>query len=196
MSRVFGRPVVVNRRRGFTLVELLVVIAIIGTLVALLMPAVQAAREAARRMSCSNNLHNIALAVLNFENAKKRIPYSISMWEQEFDKDGGTWIGPPKGKLHPDNGGPGYNGRGWMVEILPQMEEQPTYDEIMAGLKNSTGDKKFVVTGPAAGNGLGHPSIRQVLQRQLPWLSCPSDPSAQPSNKQFHWKPGYVATSS
>src|SRR5690349_4352920 len=64
--------------RGFTLVELLVVIAIIGILVALLLPAIQAAREAARRMSCSNNLHNVALAILNFENAKKRLPYSIS----------------------------------------------------------------------------------------------------------------------
>jgi prepilin-type N-terminal cleavage/methylation domain-containing protein len=68
-----------GRRRGFTLVELLVVIAIIGILVALLLPAIQAAREAARRMSCQNNLHNLAIAVLNYENAKKALPAAANI---------------------------------------------------------------------------------------------------------------------
>lgn len=63
-----------HRRRGFTLVELLVVIAIIGILVALLLPAIQAAREAARRTDCINRLRQLVLAAHNFENAKKQLP--------------------------------------------------------------------------------------------------------------------------
>src|SRR6185369_12704621 len=64
-------------RRGFTLVELLVVIAIIGTLVGLLLPAVQSAREAGRRASCINNMHNIGLAVAQHEGAHKALPPGV-----------------------------------------------------------------------------------------------------------------------
>ena len=83
-------------RLGFTLVELLVVIAIIGVLVALLLPAVQAAREAARRMSCSNNLRQLSLAMQNHHTALGRFP------------------GESTGSV---NGGPGFWGR-----VLPYIE--------------------------------------------------------------------------
>ncbi len=65
------------RHQAFTLVELLVVIAIIGILIALLLPAVQAAREAARRSQCLNSIRQLGLACLNYESAKKRYPAAI-----------------------------------------------------------------------------------------------------------------------
>ncbi len=92
---------------GFTLVELLVVIAIIGILVALLLPAIQAAREAARRGRCQSNLHNLALAALNYESTKKRLPIG-------FVATGPSAI----------------ESWGWGVYILPYIEEQGIYDRL------------------------------------------------------------------
>src|SRR5262245_5963519 len=79
MHAIFSANKLTTRRTAFTLVELLVVIAIIGILVALLLPAIQAAREAARHTKCVNNLKNIGLACLNYESAKKAYPPSSTI---------------------------------------------------------------------------------------------------------------------
>ena len=115
-----------RHRTAFTLVELLVVIAIIGVLVALLLPAVQAAREAARRMSCSNNIKNIALSVHNYENARKHVPFSIDTGQ--FGREC-TWTDASHSNCAPSSPSPyvsgrNTNGKGWIVDILPQIEQQ------------------------------------------------------------------------
>jgi prepilin-type N-terminal cleavage/methylation domain-containing protein/prepilin-type processing-associated H-X9-DG protein len=185
------RPSSSLRRGAFTLVELLVVIAIIGILVALLLPAIQAAREAARRISCANNIKNIGLACINFHDANKHLPVSISYKPEDRDRNC-VWIGPANGKMALSNGGPGYNGRGWMVDILPAMEETALYDAIVESLKTYKGD--FDIKGPAKGTGMGAPPIRKMLEQQIPWLACPSDASARPSTKQWGWDFGGQVT--
>src|SRR6185436_3076641 len=106
-------------RDGFTLVELLVVIAIIGILVALLLPAVQAAREAARRSQCANNFKQVGLASLNYESTKKIFPMGIEMWRTIHPC---AWISDPRN----DSGT--YYGFGWGTFILPYIEQTALYD--------------------------------------------------------------------
>lgn len=114
-----------SRNQGFTLVELLVVIAIIGILVALLLPAIQAAREAARRTQCVNNMKQIGLAILNYETAKRELPLAYTPnWT------GKPLVGPCNGK--PGTGNPPNNlERHFILSfILPYLERQAMFDRI------------------------------------------------------------------
>jgi prepilin-type processing-associated H-X9-DG protein/prepilin-type N-terminal cleavage/methylation domain-containing protein len=101
-----------HAHRAFTLIELLVVIGIIGVLIALLLPAVQAVRETARRAQCSNNLKQIGLALHNYSQIHGMLPPGyVSNWDPVFLRETG----------------PGW---GWASMILPQLEQNPIYDRI------------------------------------------------------------------
>ncbi|TWU25871.1 DUF1559 domain-containing protein [Bythopirellula polymerisocia] len=119
---------------GFTLVELLVVIAIIGVLVALLLPAVQAARESARRTQCINNLRQLGLGMLNFESAKGVFPTAggaVSQFLNRADLSKPAY---------------GYENASWMYQILPYIEQQN-----LANMRRGDGNLNagFVETGLA-----------------------------------------------
>jgi prepilin-type N-terminal cleavage/methylation domain-containing protein len=107
------------RRRGFTLVELLVVIAIIGILASLILPAVQYARESARRTQCLNNLRNCALAVTNFNGGHMCLPPSRWLCTITATVQGTNTI---------------YNTANWPVNLLPHLEQQGLYNDITGGL--------------------------------------------------------------
>lgn len=153
--------------QGFTLVELLVVIAIIGILVALLLPAVQAAREAARRMSCTNNLKNWGLAIQNYHGSAKQFPVSYPHLAPDDDRD-----------FFPEEE---LTGQGWITHVLPYMEEQNLHDRLSPGFSGgwwqASGMKK---------RGEGLP---EAMATVIPLLQCPSETYSQrPSTEQFYYE--------
>ncbi len=136
-------------RRGFTLVELLVVIAIIGILVGLLLPAVQSAREAARRMQCSNNVKQLGLALHNYESTHKKLPAGCG--HSSF----------PRGGAGTHSFGPSYIGM-----ILPFLEQTAAYNSLTWGGKSPG----YVGEAAPSGGNLNKP----IAMACNPPTVCPS----------------------
>jgi prepilin-type N-terminal cleavage/methylation domain-containing protein len=153
-------------RRAFTLVELLVVIAIIGVLVALLLPAVQAAREAARRTSCTNNLKQLGLALQNYHDSYGRFP-SLGQ-----GTNGGS---PPEANST-------YGHMSGLVVLLPYLEQQPLYD----AFKSPQASPAYPAWGPVPWYGWNF----APHNNQVPGLLCPSDgnPGLQSGNHAYWWQ--------
>ena len=164
--------------RGFTLVELLVVIAIIGVLVALLLPAVQQAREAARRSSCLNNLKNVALAAINFHDQRGAFPVDEDYFDgtgiQDVDTRDLTFIWRDRSDFPiPDEG---LDGGGWITRVLPFLEQQAIYDRFDIpghGLNGDWNDRDNLGM-----NFTLDPDFRAAVETQPQVLVCPSNATA------------------
>jgi len=157
------------------LVELLVVIAIIGILVALLLPAVQAAREAGRRSSCSNNLKQLGLALQTHHDKAQMFPPGGAC-----DQTTNNWGYEPGGVY---NGGSNF-GASWLVYILPQMEQQALYTNMFGSQLGQGGQRGWGSNGNAQKNS-------QLLHNiRIPSYLCPSRPwASQVANEWCRFAP-------
>jgi len=179
---------------GFTLVELLVVIAIIGVLVALLLPAIQSAREAARRANCISNLKNVALAAINYHDQRGHFPI-----DEDYYQSGSTpmreidlaarrevrWI-PFTEAYMKLPGQPGPDGGGWITRVLPYLEEQALYDIFDRENEGLGGRWPILKTGMNWSNA----DFRASLAQQLSVLACPSDEAQGPRDDQYPYTGG------
>ena len=160
-----------GRRRGFTLVELLVVIAIIGILIGMLLPAVQQVREAARRIECSNNLHQVSLAILNYESSFQELPEMANIQPQFVNFPGDCNVALPSWS--------------WQAMILPYMEANGIFELMRPGQVQAV---------DACGHAV-QPDGALLLQAfHTPLFDCPSDNGPELNTKRWFGPDGSIST--
>jgi prepilin-type N-terminal cleavage/methylation domain-containing protein/prepilin-type processing-associated H-X9-DG protein len=160
-----------TRRRAFTLVELLVVIAIIGVMIALLLPAVQAVRESARRSTCTNNQKQLALGLQNHHDTKGTFPKGQETWLLGSGET--TTQNPYSGQLY------ALMRWSWFFRVLPYVEQQPLYDRQSAWyFKNPYGCQWFVGSPCPGCSFIFLPGVTTVV----PSFLCPADTSSPKKN--------------
>ena len=163
-----------SRQFAFTLVELLVVIAIIGMLIALLLPAVQAAREAARRTQCTNNLKQLSLACHNMLDTAKHFPSAVFQkeWSADWNLAKGWAIDRRSGNLTNFTSQVSY-----MVPLMPFIEATTAYDELLGAVKSAYDASTTATEANLDGIWLPYNTGTNnfFCRVRIPALTCPSD---------------------
>ncbi len=165
-----------KRRRGFTLIELLVVISIIGVLVGLLLPAVNAAREAGRRTQCQNNMHQLGIGLTQFSTSKHAFPNSGVFQDRADSSSGGSTTFPLLAADSSAVANFGY--RNWVVDILPYLDQSD-----LANAWDPSQAYGYQFTSSLS----NQPPNAYVANTPIGILRCPDDVTAQPGKPNLSY---------